>query len=74
MNLIVDRITEGVAICEKPDLSHVEISISKLPQGIEDGTVIIVESDGTYRLDSLRTQKRRNDLFSLQEKLFNKSK
>lgn len=74
MKLIVDRIEDKIVVCEKEDLSHIEIPASLLPEGCREGSVLVLQKDGTYLLDEKQTERRREEMFSLQERLFNKGK
>ena len=40
MKLIIDRIEENIAVCEKEDGKMVEISAQLLPDGVGEGAVI----------------------------------
>lgn len=70
MKLIVDRIEEGIVVCEKEDLSHINIPVSALPEGIQEGSVID-ESNGKYYINIAEEEKRRKKILELQKKLFN---
>ena len=54
----VDRIEENIAVCEKEDMTFVQINISELPKGIKDGDCI-VKNNGTYTIDISETEKRK---------------
>ena len=45
MQLIIDRIEEGIAVCEKKDGTMVNIPLSELPAGSREGCVL--QFDGT---------------------------
>lgn len=70
MQFIVDRIEEGIAVCEKEDLSHVQIPLSSLPQGTQEGSVIIQDENGNYILDRQTEAERRESMLKLQQMLF----
>ncbi len=72
MKLIVDRIENDAAVCEKEDLSHVNIKLSDLPEGTKEGSVIICNDDGSYRLDPDEETARKKKLLEIQKKLFKK--
>lgn len=69
MQYIIDRITEGLAICEREDGTFEEIPIAQLPQGARAGNVLQHEG-GTWVLDLEAEQERRRRLFGKQEGLF----
>lgn len=70
MQFIVDRIEEGIAVCEKEDLSHVQIPLSSLPKGTQEGSVIIQDENGNYILDRQTEAERRESMLKLQQMLF----
>lgn len=50
MRFTVERISDGIAVLEKEDMSHIEVRISELPDGIKEGNILLF--DGTaYRID-----------------------
>lgn len=69
MKLIVDRIEDGVAVCEKEDLTRVEILASELPQNCREGSVLQVLEDGKIILDLETESERRKKLFNLTKML-----
>lgn len=69
--LCVDRIINGIAVCEKEDFTVVEIKVSEIPFEIYEGSII--RTDGkNYFLDTDEEQKRRKKIIELQNKLKNK--
>ncbi len=73
MKLTVDRIVEGIAVVENEDMNHFEISLSDLPQGVKEGTVLFF--DGTnYLIDIDEEAERRRRISEKQKLLFNKRK
>lgn len=73
MKYIVDRIEEGIAILEKEDLSHVEISLTDLPDGISEGSVLIFDGN-SYISDENEEAQRKNQIYEKQQMLFKKRK
>ena len=69
MKLIVDRIEDGVAVCEKEDLTRVEVSASDLPENCREGSVLQVLEDGKIILDTETENERRKKLFNLTKML-----
>lgn len=70
--LIVDRITENIAILEKENKSHIQVPLEKLDFEIRQGNVLIFDGEN-YILDTEQENIRRSRIFSLQEKLRNKN-
>ena len=67
--LSVDRIENDTAVCERDDMSVVELALSSLPQGTKEGSVLKVEN-GIYSLDESEEKRRRKRIFELQNMLF----
>lgn len=69
--LCVDRIVGDIAVCEKEDMSRVEIKISDIPFEIYEGSVI--STDGvTWFPEADEEEERRRRVIELQNKLRNK--
>ncbi|HBL41243.1 MAG TPA: DUF3006 domain-containing protein [Ruminococcaceae bacterium] len=68
--LYIDRIEDGFAVCEQEDGSFVSLSLSDLPEGVKDGSVLNRDEQGRLFLDLNAEEKRRNALFNLQDSLF----
>jgi hypothetical protein len=69
VRLIVDRIEGNLAVCEKSDKSMVDIELTKLPDDVKEGDVLI-EKDGNYELDLTETEKRKKRVQALMDDLF----
>lgn len=72
MTYIVDRIEDGIAVLEDENMKHTEISSHKLPENAKEGSVLILNSDGSFTLDEAQTQKIKQKMLDLQKKLFKK--
>ena len=73
MRFIVDRIEEGIAVLERDDLAHVEVSFSELPDGTAEGSVLIFDGVSyTFDLDEESLRKKR--IYEKQQSLFKKIK
>ena len=73
MKLIVDRITENIAVLEKDDLSYIELDVSLLPKGTKEGSVIMYEN-GVYTIDDADEEERRKRIFAKQRLVFTNRK
>lgn len=62
--LIIDRFEGNFAVCEMDENSFVNIPIKALPNGAQEGSVINIS------IDHSETEKRKNDIDSLMNKLF----
>ena len=67
--LSVDRIENDTAVCERDDMSVVELALSALPQGTKEGSVLKVEN-GIYSLYESEEKRRRKRILELQNMLF----
>ncbi len=72
MRLIVDRIEEGLAVCEEENGSMQSLPLSLLPPGIREGSVIRKEG-GRYLADPEGEARRREALAAKRRKLFQKT-
>ena len=61
MKYIIDRLEEGLAICETELRKRISVPVSHLPKGIKEGDVL-KEEDGRFSLDSEETDKRRREM------------
>ena len=61
MKLIIDRIEDGIAVCETEDGGRVEIASELLPEGACDGDVI-EEINGIYCVLPDETDARRHKI------------
>lgn len=66
MRVIIDRFEKDFAVCEKEDMTMIDISRSKLPKEAKEGDILVVEEDN-IKIDVEATKVRREEL----EKLFN---
>lgn len=66
MRVIIDRFEKDFAVCEKEDMTMIDISRSRLPKEAKEGDILIVEEDN-IQIDVEATKVRREEL----ERLFN---
>ena len=71
MKLTVDRIEEGFAVLEKDDLTHENIPLSLLPDGIKEGSVLSFDGE-TYTLDPDAEAEARERIIRKQRSVFKK--
>ena len=69
--MIIDRFEDGFAVCEREDLSHVNVDVRLLPDGAKEGSVIDF-SDGVYTIDEAETLQRRREMSKKLRRLFGK--
>lgn len=69
MQWIIDRITEGIAVIETENGTHITMRQEYLPAGAKEGSVLRVDKDG-MTLDKQAEDALRQENFDLQEALF----
>jgi hypothetical protein len=69
MKVIIDRFEGNLAICEKPDRSMIEIPRKRLPVGVKEGDVLIIEGD-KIQIDEAETFARRKKASDLLNELW----
>ena len=67
---IIDRLEEGVAVCERDDGSFVTLSLEFLPEGCHEGSVLLQNEAGQFLLCPEQERARREALYELQLDLF----
>ncbi len=45
MRLVVERISENFVILEKEDMTHTEVEIGVLPEGIKEGNILVFDGE-----------------------------
>ena len=69
--LIVDRIVGDIAVLEKEDRNHIEVSVAEIGLNIKEGSILAFDGK-TYSLDEVAEADRRRRIMQLQEKLKNR--
>lgn len=69
MKYIVDRIVNGLAVCEDENMKVEFISLADLPAEIHEGSIILLEN-GIYSLLIDEEKKRREMILALQDGIF----
>ena len=73
MKLTVDRITEGFAVLEKEDMTHIEVPVADLPQNVKEGNVL--DFDGcVYSIDSRTEDAVSREAYLKRDRLISESK
>ena len=70
MYISIDSISEGIAKCEKEDMTTFELPLEKLPAGVKEGSVLYINGDGNYVIDNEEENRRKQRILDLQSKLF----
>ncbi len=70
--LIVDRIVGDIAVLEKEDRNHIEVSLSKIGIDIKEGSILLFDGF-VYSADEDSEATRRKRIFEMQQKLKNKA-
>lgn len=61
MKYIIDRLEEGIAVCENELKKMISIPKEHLPQDIKEGD-LLSEDDGIFSIDKEATDKRRSQM------------
>jgi len=61
IQLIIDRFEEGFAVCEREDKVMINIKKELLPEGAEEGQVILLKEGGIV-IDYEETKKRKKEI------------
>lgn len=69
--LSIDRIENGIAVCEDDNRNRVEIPLEKIEGTPKEGDLLVPENGG-YVVDVEETAHRRETVLRLQRKLFGK--
>lgn len=69
MRITVDRFEGNFAVCEKDDRTMVDIEKSKLPEGVKEGDILIVEGDSII-VDKEATKERKKRIGKLMDDLW----
>lgn len=67
--MIVDRIEGRIAVIELEDGSHIDVPLSKLPEGTREGSVLRKKSGG-FELDPRQERERRKKAAERTKRLF----
>lgn len=68
MKVIIDRFEGEYAVCEKENLDMIDIEIERLPEGVKEGDILIIE-DNNIRIDKDETENRRKRIEELMNDL-----
>ena len=69
MIVVVDRFEGDYAVCEKEDRTMTNIERRRLPKGVREGDVLVVEGD-TVRVDQNGTSRRQREVKKLMDDLW----
>ncbi len=71
MKLTVERIYQDIAVLEKEDMSHIEVSTKLLPEGLKEGNVLIFNGFD-YLIDTEAEAQARKRIIEKQRSIFKK--
>ncbi len=69
MRVVVDRFEGDYAVCEKEDRTMINVERKKLPSGVKEGDVLLIERD-YITIDIGHTDTRRNEVEKLMDELW----
>lgn len=70
--IVIDRLEEGIAICEKDNKQKREIPKDKLPLDVKEGDVLRVQENGVFQLDKEETERRKQEIQVILQSLLKK--
>ncbi len=73
MRYTVDRIEEGIAVLEKEDLSHINVSSESLPKGVKEGSILLFDGVN-YIIDAEAEVASKKSMLEKQNLLFKRTK
>lgn len=69
--LIIDRFEGIFAVCEAENKSMIDIKINRLPEGVKEGDMILIDKNGLISLgDSAELNTKKNRIAKLMDDLF----
>ena len=71
MKLTVERIYQNIAVLEKEDMSHIEVSTDLLPKGLKEGNKLIFDGFD-YFIDTEAEVEARARIIEKQRSIFKK--
>lgn len=71
MKYTIDRIEEGIAVCEDSNGNHINIQLSLLPENVKEGDVISAGDSG-FAVCREETDERRKQMADRQRSIFKK--
>lgn len=71
MKYTVDRIEEGIAVCDDGGGNRINIQLSFLPENVKEGDLLGVEN-GNFIVLSDETVKRRKEIYAKQSRILKK--
>lgn len=69
MKVIIDRFEGKFAVCECEDRTMINIETNRLPKGLKEGSVLIIEGDG-ISLDVDETKEREERIKKMMDNLW----
>jgi hypothetical protein len=69
MRVVIDRFEGDYAVCEKSDRTMVTIERKRLPKGVKEGDVLIIDGD-IVRFDESETKHRKEQVKKLMDELW----
>ena len=70
IKLCIDRIEDGIAVCEDSDGNKHKLPASSLPDGVKEGDCIVISDDKSVIIDHDETARRRAEIAALQNSIF----
>lgn len=71
MRFTVERIYQDIAVLEKEDMTHIEVSTALLPEGVKEGNVLVFNG-ADYITDIDAEAEARTEIIKKQRSIFKK--
>ncbi|MCI1944150.1 DUF3006 domain-containing protein [Clostridium luticellarii] len=71
MRVIIDRFEGPYAVCEKEDMTMMDIKRINLPKNAKEGCVLDISSEGKITINIEETKKRKRKIDSLTKDIWN---
>lgn len=68
--MTIDRLEEGLAVCEQEDGSFIHIPLEQIRGEAREGDILVEEASGLFRVDEAATRARREKMSRRQRRMF----
>lgn len=70
MRVTIDRFEDCYAVCETEDRKMINIHKGRLPANTREGDILLLEDSGVISIDAAQTEKRKKEIESLMDELW----
>jgi hypothetical protein len=69
MRVVIDRFEGGYAVCEEEDRAMINIEKRRLPKGVKEGDVLIINGD-VIKIERQETNQKKEEIKKLMDELW----